>query len=104
GPHALGLLIAGHFVLLIRGLLIRRNPLTMVAVSIPAAAIMHIVVVTFFTIRQPYSPLPNFGPASELGGRLLGALLTSGSALALSVILLPLGPSLGLHHPHARRR
>lgn len=104
GPHALGLLIAGQFVLLTRGLMIRRNPLTIVALSIPAAFLMHIVVVAFFTFRQFYSPLPNWSTSAELGNRLWSSVLTGGSALVLSILLMPTAPALGLPLAHGRRR
>lgn len=104
GPHAIGMLLAGQFVLLTRGLMIRRNPLTIVALSIPAAMIMHIVVVAFFTLRQFYSPLPGWSTTGELATRFFASVLTGGSALVLSVLLMPLAPALGLQLAHGRRR
>ena len=104
GPHALGMVVAAQFVLLTRGLVIRRNPLTMVALSIPAALMMHIVVVAIFRIRQFYSPLDNWFTLDELGARFLGSLLTGGTALVMSILLLPLAPALGLPPAHGRRR
>jgi hypothetical protein len=104
GPHALGLLVAGQFVLLTRGLMIRRNPLTIVALSIPAALLMHIVIVAFFTIRQVYAPIATWSTTAELATRFVSSLLTGGSALAVSIVLMPMAPALGLQPVHGRRR
>lgn len=104
GPHAIGLLLAGQFVLVTRGLVIRRNPLTVVVLSIPAALLMHIVVVAFFTLRQFYTPLPDWSATAQLGARLFSSILTGGSALVLSILLMPLAPALGLQATHGRRR
>ena len=39
GPYALGYLLGAHFILAIRGMLIRRNPLTLVMIAIFASFI-----------------------------------------------------------------
>lgn len=96
GPNAVGFFIAAQFILAVRGLVIRRNPLTAAALSIPAAAIVNIVVVAILTARYLWSPALAWAPTSELGARMLGALLTGVTGLVLGVLLMPLGPALGM--------
>ena len=95
GPNALALAIACQFVLAVRGLVIRRNPLTMVVLSISAAAIWGIVVTAFLTARSLYDPMA-WHASEQLGGRLMSAFLTGGTAFAMSFLLLPLAPMFGL--------
>jgi hypothetical protein len=95
GPHAIGLLIAGQFVVAVRGLVIRRNPLTVVVLSISAAAIMEIVATAFLTARSMYDPIV-WHASEQLGGRLISAFLTGGTAFVMAFVILPIAPMLGL--------
>jgi hypothetical protein len=95
GPHAIGLALAGQFVLAVRGVVIRRNPITVVVLSMAAGAISGIVVTAFLTARHLYDPI-SFSPTEALLSSLLSAVLTGGTALILSFVLLPLSPMLGL--------
>jgi hypothetical protein len=95
GPHALGLTVAAQFVLAVRGVVMRRNPLSVVVLSVGAAAICGIVVTALLTARHLYDPIA-WRPTQALLERLFSALLTGGSALVMSAILLPLSPMLGL--------
>ena len=83
GPYALGLMLAGQFVLAVRGLVIRRNPLTVLALSIPAAAIVQIVVVAIVTARHVAGDPTVWNATAELGARLLSALMTGVSGLVM---------------------
>ncbi len=96
GPNALGFVCAAQFILAVRGLVIRRNPLTVGAVAIPAAAILHIVVVAVLTLRHAWDPTIVWAPTTELGARMISALLTGASGLVLGVLLMPLAPALGM--------
>jgi hypothetical protein len=102
GPNALGLLIAGQFVILIRAVLIRRHPLTLAALSVVGGAVLHIVATAIFTGRKFLNDPVLFDPTAQLLSGLLSALLTGGSALALSIVLLPLSPLLGLSPVQSR--
>ena len=102
GPNALGFVLAAQFILAVRGLVIRRNPLTVAAVSIPAAAIVHIVIVAILTVRQSWDTTLSWAPTSQLAARMLSALLTGGSGLLLGVLLMPLAPALGMNSGLAR--
>jgi hypothetical protein len=103
GPHALGFLVAGQFVLLVRGLVIRRNPLTVLALSILAMGLAQIVVTAIFTARHFMGDQIPWEPGAQLVSRLLSALLTGGSGLVMSLVLLPLAPGLGMHGSHSRQ-
>jgi hypothetical protein len=100
GPHALGLLVAGQFVVLVRAVLIRRHPLTLAALSIVGGATLHIVATAIFTGRKVIGDPIIFDPTGELLSGLLSALLTGGTALALSLVFMPLSPLLGLSAVH----
>jgi hypothetical protein len=98
GPNALGLAVAAQFVLAVRGVVIRRNPISVVVLSAAAAAISGIVVTALLTARHLYDPIV-IRPTEELMSRLFSALLTCGTAFVMSFILLPMSPMLGLLAP-----
>jgi hypothetical protein len=102
GPYALGYFVAAQFILAARGLVIRRNPLTVAAVCVPAAAIVHIVVVATMTARHLWDPAIAWAPTTQLAARMIGSLLTGLSGLVFGVLLMPLAPALGLSAGPAR--
>lgn len=103
GPYALGLMLAGQFVLAVRGLVIRRNPLTVLALSIPAAAIVQIVVVAIITARHIAGDPTVWDATGQLAARMLSALMTGVSGLVMGLVLMPLAPALGLGGGMRRR-
>ena len=99
GPHAIGFLVGAQFVLAMRGIVIARNPLTMIILAILAAAIAAVVVVAFFTVRDFYpGHTIDWRATHELIVRLLSALYTGASALALSFPLFGLASLFGFTH------
>ena len=105
GPGAIGLVLGAQFILLIRGMVIRRNPLTLVVMTIAAGLIAAICTVAIITVRQLILRDPiEWSATNELVQRLFSAVVTGGSALVLSIVLLPLTPMLGLPHSHAHIR
>ena len=105
GPSSLSLILGAQFVLLVRGMVIRRHPLTMVILSVAASAISAICTVAIITIRHLILRDPiEWSATHELTSRLFSAVLTGGSALVLAILLLPLSPLLGLTAAHARIR
>jgi len=97
GPHALGYLLAVHFVLAVRGMLIARNPLTIVVMSILAALVAQVVVIAILTVRDiGASPLMWDAP-DELRQGGFSALYTGVSALLLSFVFFALAPVFGFH-------
>lgn len=104
GPNALGAVIATQLVLSVRGMVIRRNPLTLVVLSVAAGAVMAVVVVAFMTLRELYGDPIRFSPTGELWTRLLSAAYTGVTAIAWAVVLRLMEPVFGFHHDRGMRR
>jgi len=97
GPHALGYLLGAHLVLTVRGMLIRRNPLTMVVMSMFVMLVAQVVFVSIFTARDLVSDQLIWDASEQLTQRLFSSLYTGISALLLSFVLFALGPVFGFH-------
>ena len=97
GPYALGYLLATHFILAIRGMLIRRNPLTLVMISIFSSFIAQVVLIALFTARNMGSNPLIWDAGDQLFERSLSSLYTGISALVLSIGLFALAPTFGFH-------
>lgn len=104
GPFALGHLLAAQLVLTLRGMMIRRNPLTLGFASMCGALACQILVVTIFSIRRGVN-----GDELSLAPWYVELVLRSGSALYtgllavfLSFVLLPLAPMMGLNMTQKR--
>lgn len=95
GPHALGYLLAAHSILAVRGMLIARNPLTVVVLSIFAAFVAQIVVIAIFTMRDIGANPLMWDAGDQLVQRSFSALYTGVSALLLSFVLFAFGPVFG---------
>lgn len=93
GPYALGLFVTAQYVLAIRGLMIRRNPLSIVFLAVTGSALMHLVVVAIFTARRIYGGMEAWNAGHELVERLGSSLYTGATALILGFLLqlVPLG-------------
>lgn len=104
GPYSLGYMAGSYLVLVMRGLMFRRSPLSMIFLSILATAVCELVVVFLLTSRHVVYSSPEFWSAGhELLNRLFGAAYTALSAGVLSLILFPLTPLFGFHDIHSRR-
>lgn len=104
GPSALGFTLAAALTLNLRAMLIKRNPLTLLAMSIAGAAVSAIVVVALLSIRAMYGDPITFRPAPQLGARLLSSLYTGIAALLEALILFPLATLFGFTSHHAGHR
>ncbi|MBX3378125.1 MAG: hypothetical protein KF678_14110 [Phycisphaeraceae bacterium] len=105
GPGAIGMTLGAQFVILVRGMVIRRSAVTLVVMSVGMGVLLAIVSVAIITFRQMILRDPiEWSATSELGQRLLGAVLSGGSALVLAAVLLPLSPLLGLPASQAHLR
>lgn len=102
GPYAVGLALGCQLVLALRGLMIRRNPLTLVVLSVLMGLVCQVWVTAVFTARRVVDHQTEWHATAELASRIGSAVLTGGSALALSLLLLPLAPLLGLAGGHAK--
>lgn len=103
GPHAMGYLLMAWLVLNIRGMVIKRNPLTLAFLTILGGMVAQIVVVAMFTLRSLYGdPIP-WNASSELVARGLSAFYSGLTALPLSLPLFALAGLFGFHHAQPRR-
>jgi hypothetical protein len=97
GPYAVGFFAAAQLVLALRGVVIRRHPLTVVMLSILAALVMQIVVTAMLTLRHVLTDHAMVWATShELLGRLASAVVTGGTAFVMAIVLAPMAPLLGL--------
>lgn len=103
GPNALGYLLAAYFVLIIRGIMIRRNPWVLVVLSVLASLLSSIVVVAVFTFRRFFHEAIDFAPTDQLVQRFFASLLTAGTALIVAALLFPVVSVFGFIDPHLRR-
>ncbi len=103
GPHSLGYVLAAQLTLTMRGLVFRRNPLTIAFLSLLAAAIASIVFVAIMTLRSAFDPI-DWHPTTELFQRFASALYTGGLALVISPLLLLGMPLLGISGGTSRGR
>ena len=105
GPAALGTLLAVAMVLHLRSMLIGRNPLTLVALTVAAGLVQGAVVVAMLTARSIAGDPISHSAAEHLLAR-AGSAVYSG--LAAGILALVLFPAAGLFafpsHPPGSRR
>lgn len=92
GPNALGALLMCQLVLALRGLMFRRNPLTIAFLSCIGFATWQAVLTAIYTIRSFTGDPIVWSPAREIGIRLGASVYTGLLALPLSLILILLVP------------
>lgn len=97
GPHALGFLLAGQFVLAARWVMIRRSPVSLGLLSLGAALIANIAVVALFTVRKVLGDPLVWNATQELLGGLGSAVYTGLLGAVLSLVLIPLTPAFSFH-------
>jgi hypothetical protein len=98
GPHALAYLAAAHLVLSLRGVVIRRNPLTLGFLTLSAGLVAQSLLITMFWVRHFYDPII-FAATDELFARLAGVAYSALLAVPFALVLIPLAESLGLPNP-----
>ncbi|MCC6425266.1 MAG: hypothetical protein IT435_00465 [Phycisphaerales bacterium] len=103
GPYALGYALAAQLVLTMRGLMIRKNILTVGFLSLFCSLVSNIVVTAIFAIRSRYDVEIQFDATQQLIWRLGSSLYTGLVGLALGTVLLPLLGTMGLSIGPARR-
>ncbi len=97
GPNTLGYLLAAQFIFSVRGMVIRRNPLTIAFLSIIASLIAEILVVALITLRYLAGDHIAWDPGDALMDHALSSLYTGVGALFLSFIFFALTPAFGFH-------
>ena len=99
-PHAESLV---HFVMAIRGMLLGRNPLTLIVMSVLVMLIAQIVVVAVFTARGMGDSSIIWDAGDQLRQRFFSSLYTGISALLLSFVFFALSPFFGFSSAVATR-
>lgn len=97
GPNALGYLLAAQFIFSLRGMVIRRNPLTIAFLSMLASLVAEILVVAVITLRYLAGDHIEWYPKDALMDHTLSSLYTGIAALFLSFIFFALTPAFGFH-------
>ena len=95
GPYTLGYLLAAQFIFSVRGMVVRRNPLTIAFLSLIASLIAEILVVAIITIRALAGDNIAWDPKDALIVHTLSSLYTGAGALFLSFIFFSLTPAFG---------
>ena len=108
GPHALGYTAAAYMILTLRPMVMRKNPITMVALSVAGEILAALVVVAVFAVRRTlwhgaWSDDLFDSLLSEFGQRCVGACFTGIAAVVLAGAFYPLIPWFGFQDPAARR-
>lgn len=103
GPHALGFLLAAWMTLSLRTMVIRRNPLTLVVLSVLAATVSGLAVILLITLRGVWDGSLAWRGTGELLPTVLSALYTALAALLMSFPLFALTPFFGFPNLHAAR-
>jgi cell shape-determining protein MreD len=105
GPAALGLTLAATLVLNLRAMLIKRNPLTLLAMAVAGSLVWSVVVVALLSIRATYGDPIAWHAGAELATRLASSLYTGVAGLVEALILFPMATLFGFtsHHAGARR-
>ncbi|MBL8763026.1 MAG: hypothetical protein JNM07_02005 [Phycisphaerae bacterium] len=103
GPHAMGFLLMAHLVLATRGLLMKRNPVSIVFLSVVSAVVEGIVAIALVTLRARLHAELDWHATQEFVALFGAALYTGAVAAVLWWPLLKLTPLLGLSD-HASRR
>ncbi|MDX2130895.1 MAG: hypothetical protein SFY69_02435 [Planctomycetota bacterium] len=102
GPHAVAYLLGAHLVLALRGVMIRRNPLTLGFLSLGAGLVAQTALLAFYWFRALIDPVA-FTPSGEMLARLGWALVTGAAAVPLAFVLIPLAEIMGLPSQTQRR-
>lgn len=103
GPYALGYLLAAQFIFSVRGMVVRRNPLTIAVLSIFASLIAQILVVSIITVRALAGDNIAWKAGDALMDYMLSSLYTGAGAVFLSFIFFALTPAFGFHTAIATR-
>ena len=104
GAYALGYLAACALVLNFRAILLRRNPVTYVALAVVFMAITEVSQFAFLRVRSGYDEIVLLGVGVDLAQRGGSVVLTGLAAVIIGPILSFIAPALGLDLAHAGRR
>jgi len=103
GPHALGALLGVQLVFSVRGMVVRRNPITLAVLSVLAAIVAQSVVVAIVTARVTVGDYIAWDASDELVQRALSSLYTGLGGVVLAFAYFALTPAFGFHSAVATR-
>lgn len=103
GPHALAYALAVQLIIALRGLVIKRNPLTMGLLALLGSIVAQVTLVGIFSIRLWIGDPLAITPSAELMGRLGSSVYTGVLGVLLALVLIPLSPFLGVPSQSQRR-
>lgn len=103
GPHAIGFLLAAQLTIAMRGVVIRRNPLTLVVLSVLAMFASAVGIAAVMGCRTFFDSSVVWRGARELIPGFWSSLYTALSALLMSFPLFAAAGVFGFVHPQAQR-
>ena len=86
GPYAIGYVLAAQVMLSLRGVVVRKHPLTLAGLALVASLVIHVCVTFLHSIRSAYDPIA-WDLSAQLVSRLFSSLWTALSALAMWAVL-----------------
>lgn len=102
GPNVLGYVLLAQFTLTMRGVVFRKNPISLAFLALLGGSVCTVLVVALLSIRSLYDPM-DFRPGTALWHGLLSSVYTGLVALPLGTVLLMLNPILGFYSGPTRR-
>jgi len=102
GPHAIAFVLGAHLIVALRGVMIRRNPLTLGFLALCGSVVAQIVLVAILWVRTLFDPIA-LSPTHELVVGLGSSVYSGAVAVPLALVLLPAAPFLGLPSQQPRR-
>ena len=103
GPNALGYVAGAYLVLTLRGVMIRRNPVTLAFLTVCCSLLAQLVVVTLYLFRSLFDSAITFNAFDDLAARAACCLYTVASAFVLGYLLERCRPWFGFSDQSARR-
>lgn len=104
GAHVLAYALGAQLILIMRPLMIRRNPLTLAFLSSVGSLVANLVLVMIFTMRHMFGSPLAWETKRELVAALGSAAYTGVLGLFLAFALLPLAGPLGMSMGQQQRR
>jgi cell shape-determining protein MreD len=106
GPHVLAFVLSVQLVTSLRGVVIKRNPLTVGFLAMLGSLVAQVALVAIYSIRlwwnDPIFPA-TASPSGELFARLASAPYTGALGVLVAALLFPMSGWLGLSHQTRKR-
>jgi hypothetical protein len=102
GPHAIGYGLAGQLILSMRGVMMRRNPLTLGFLAFIGSLLAFLVIDGILTLRHAVGAPIAWEARRQLVASIGSSVYTGLVAVLLAIVLFPIAGVLGLPDPKAR--